>query len=279
LFGPKSGGAWPSGVSLVGPTGSTGQTGATGPAGANGLDGKSVLNGTSNPTTSLGANGDFYINTGTNTLFGPKTVSGWGTGAKLSNILYSGPGLVIRNDTISLNSSISTDPTANPVRIGFDNSTSWACPQGVNQIIVELWGAGGESSSGGGIWCGSGTCYGGFGGKGGYNKQLVSVVPGQTYAITVGKRGQGGTNNCRVANGGSSSFNGVIIAQGGQGGVLINCSCCATFPKNGTDGQINNFNHPSAVLVPTSYIPQGYITNNYPTQAQATTDGFVVISY
>jgi hypothetical protein len=80
-------------VSLVGPTGLTGQTGATGPAGANGLDGKSVLNGTSNPTASLGANGDFYINTATNTLFGPKSIGGWGSGVSLVG-LQGPPGLL-----------------------------------------------------------------------------------------------------------------------------------------------------------------------------------------
>ena len=80
LFGPKTAGTWPSGVSLVGPTG---LTGAAGPAGANGLDGKSVLNGTSNPTALFGVNGDFYINTSTNTLFGPKSGGLWSTGVSL----------------------------------------------------------------------------------------------------------------------------------------------------------------------------------------------------
>ena len=37
-----------------------------------GIDGKTVLNGTSNPTTQ-GVNGDFYINTSNYTIFGPKT--------------------------------------------------------------------------------------------------------------------------------------------------------------------------------------------------------------
>lgn len=39
IFGPKSGGSWPSGVSLVGPTGATGATGPTGPTGATGPTG------------------------------------------------------------------------------------------------------------------------------------------------------------------------------------------------------------------------------------------------
>jgi hypothetical protein len=86
LFGPKSSGVWPSGVSLVGPAGPNGQTGpagAPGPAGANGTNGSTVLSGISNPATSLGANGDFYINTSTNTLFGPKSGGVWPSGVSL----------------------------------------------------------------------------------------------------------------------------------------------------------------------------------------------------
>ena len=39
LFGPKTSGTWPSGISLVGPQGATGAAGATGPAGATGATG------------------------------------------------------------------------------------------------------------------------------------------------------------------------------------------------------------------------------------------------
>jgi hypothetical protein len=104
LYGPKASGAWPTGVSLVGPQGLTGMTGATGPqgpAGATGVqgpagptgptgpqgvagaDGKTVLNGTSNPIVATGSNGDFYINTTTNTLFGPKVNGVWPAGVSL----------------------------------------------------------------------------------------------------------------------------------------------------------------------------------------------------
>ncbi len=91
LFGPKTGGEWPSGVSLVGPQGNTGATGPQGPTGATGAtgaqgvagaDGRTVLGGTTNPTTQ-GANGDFYINTATNFLFGPKTGGVWPAGVSL----------------------------------------------------------------------------------------------------------------------------------------------------------------------------------------------------
>jgi hypothetical protein len=104
LFGPKTAGGWGSGISLVGPTGPQGIQGEQGIQGLQGLqgpqglqgaqgiqgiqgsagiDGKTVLNGTSNPTSGIGTIGDFFINTSTNKLFGPKTVGGWGTGISL----------------------------------------------------------------------------------------------------------------------------------------------------------------------------------------------------
>ena len=104
LFGPKAAGAWPTGVSLVGATGAEGAAGAkgntgaagvagaqglqgeVGPAGAagsNGVDGRTVLSGSANPATDSGAIGDFYLNTTTSTLFGPKVAGAWPTGVSL----------------------------------------------------------------------------------------------------------------------------------------------------------------------------------------------------
>ena len=76
-------------ASLVGPTGPqgpngpqgvAGPTGSSGPAGANG---STVLNGITSPTSLIGSNGDFYINTNSNTLFGPKSGGVWPTGVSL----------------------------------------------------------------------------------------------------------------------------------------------------------------------------------------------------
>ncbi|WP_069660810.1 beta strand repeat-containing protein [Arcticibacter eurypsychrophilus] len=47
--------------------------------GGNGTNGNSLLNGTSNPASNIGSNGDFYINTSAYTLFGPKTNGVWST--------------------------------------------------------------------------------------------------------------------------------------------------------------------------------------------------------
>jgi hypothetical protein len=83
----KTGGSWVStGQSLKGPQGDPGPAGAdgaAGAAGATGADGRSLLNGTTNPTSGVGANGDFYINTTTLTLFGPKASGTWPAGISL----------------------------------------------------------------------------------------------------------------------------------------------------------------------------------------------------
>lgn len=76
-------------IGLTGPQGIKGDTGARGPigpqgiSGTNGTNGKTILNGTTKPATSLGTLGDFYINTASDTLYGPKSAGGWGTGISL----------------------------------------------------------------------------------------------------------------------------------------------------------------------------------------------------
>ena len=67
----------------AGATGSAGPQGPQGPTGATGADGKTLLSGTANPSVAVGINGDFYINTATSTIFGPKAAGVWPTGVSL----------------------------------------------------------------------------------------------------------------------------------------------------------------------------------------------------
>lgn len=64
-------------IGAQGPQGPQGPAGANGANGINGADGNTVLNGTSNPTSSIGNNGDFYINTISNIIYGPKASGNW----------------------------------------------------------------------------------------------------------------------------------------------------------------------------------------------------------
>lgn len=65
-----------SGSSIEGPAGPAGATGPAGPAGASG---NTVLNGTGPPGSSAGNNGDFYIDTAADVLYGPKAGGSWPT--------------------------------------------------------------------------------------------------------------------------------------------------------------------------------------------------------
>jgi hypothetical protein len=48
-----------------------------------GADGKTILNGTAPPSSEIGAEGDFFLDTTNSVLYGPKTSSGWGSGISL----------------------------------------------------------------------------------------------------------------------------------------------------------------------------------------------------
>lgn len=48
-----------------------------------GQDGKTILNGTGTPSSGLGSDGDFYIDTAAQKIYGPKTAGAWGAGIDL----------------------------------------------------------------------------------------------------------------------------------------------------------------------------------------------------
>ena len=51
--------------------------------GADGADGRTILNGTGAPAGGLGEDGDFYIDTAANEIYGPKTSGAWGSATSL----------------------------------------------------------------------------------------------------------------------------------------------------------------------------------------------------
>lgn len=87
IYGPKAGGAWGAGTALTGPQGPQGPQGPEGPQGPQGdpgadgpagADGKTVLNGAGVPDPGTGVDGDFYIDTNNDDIYGPKTGGAWG---------------------------------------------------------------------------------------------------------------------------------------------------------------------------------------------------------
>ncbi|MGY3053871.1 hypothetical protein ACVWYG_002073 [Pedobacter sp. UYEF25] len=71
LYGPKTASGWGTGLSLKGASG------------AKGAAGSQIYKGSVVPATSLGANGDFYLNSTSYLLYGPKTSAGWGVPVSL----------------------------------------------------------------------------------------------------------------------------------------------------------------------------------------------------
>lgn len=68
IFGPKASGAWGTGTKIIG---------------ENGINGKTILSGTSDPTSEIGSDGDFYFNENSVKIFGPKTSGEWAAGIRL----------------------------------------------------------------------------------------------------------------------------------------------------------------------------------------------------
>jgi hypothetical protein len=89
LYGPKTLSGWGTAISLQGTAGAPGtpgtpgtpgSAGATGTAGA---PGSQILSGTTTPTSTTGNPGDYYFDNLTDSLYGPKTSTGWGTAVSL----------------------------------------------------------------------------------------------------------------------------------------------------------------------------------------------------
>ncbi|NGP88234.1 collagen-like protein [Fodinibius halophilus] len=80
MYGPKNDQGWGTPISLQGP------------AGQDGKDGSQIYSGSSAPQSSLGKEGDYYLNKSTFDLYGPKTANSWGTPINLkgtANVMYS----------------------------------------------------------------------------------------------------------------------------------------------------------------------------------------------
>jgi hypothetical protein len=90
----------------MGPQGIQGPAGTNGTNGSNGINGNTVLNGTGAPSAGIGSDGDIYLDTASNNIYGPKTTNGWGSGTSIvgakgiSGLPQFGQYSVITNDTV-----------------------------------------------------------------------------------------------------------------------------------------------------------------------------------
>ena len=102
----------------------------------------------------------------------------------------------------------------------YTSSSTFTAPPGVTSVIVEAWGGGG----GGGRARGN-PATGGGGAGGSFARKVVTVVPGNTYTVTVGEGGLGGngtgtdTQHGRPGSNSWFSATNVVFAQGGARGL------------------------------------------------------------
>ena len=87
-------------------------------------------------------------------------------------------------------------------------TVQWTVPDGVTEIMVELWGSGGGGANGGG------------GGSGGYSKAIFTVSPGQPLTVVTGKGGSGVSNGMvqNAGDGGVSQIVGTNVSAAALGG-------------------------------------------------------------
>lgn len=92
---------------------------------------------------------------------------------------------------------------------------TFTVPANVRKILVEVWGGG---AAGGSTTVGF-QGFAGCGGGGGYGWKLLSVTPGETFAVVVGAAGAATSPlGSDGGDGGTSSFGSVLSCTGGTGG-------------------------------------------------------------
>ena len=210
IYTPHNTPVWSSKTSgphcVRGPGGPPGRRGPQGPRGRAGANGNTILHGSSLPTTGLGANGDFYLDTATESLYGPKTAGSWPT----SGTSLVGPQGLQGN----------TGPTGPGAQL-FNTSGTYGPPSGVIEIEVKVWGAGGGGGGGSNV----GGPGGGGGGGGAFVTVLLPVSSGACPSGVTIKVGVGGFGGPLGLSGNSGSPTEVscgsasVTLSGGSGGA------------------------------------------------------------
>jgi len=112
----------------AGQPGTPGTNGTNGAPGTNGTNGRTILSGTTNPTATVPAGqaqGDFYINTATNTLFGPRGASSWPSGVSLTGPQGPAGAAATIPDTYPRGRLAQVVSTANSAMAGNNSEQTW----------------------------------------------------------------------------------------------------------------------------------------------------------
>jgi hypothetical protein len=135
---------------------------------------------------------------------------------------------ILKGLTYSVIFSLSFVTTAQNITETFTTTgnQTWTVPQGVSSVSIHAWGAGGGGGGTESHILNYTRPRAAGGGGGAYSSIQLSVIPGDSYDITVGNGGQGGLGNQDGTAGefSSVSFESSIIvsAEGGQGGAYRN---------------------------------------------------------
>ncbi|SHN33601.1 hypothetical protein [Mucilaginibacter sp. OK098] len=229
-----------------GATGPAGPTGATGPAGPAGKDGSVIYSGSGVPVATNGSPGDYYLNKATGDLYGPKTVSGWGSpiglnGANGTNgtngsVVYSGNGSPLV--TLGNVGDYYLDKT-NILLYG-PKTTSWGTPVLLRGAQGAQGPAGPAGTDGSIIYSGNGTPDTGLGKAGDYyfDKSTGNLYGpktargwGTATALTgaTGATGAAGANGSTILNGSGAP----PLSQGTIGDFYLDKSTYLFYgPKN-----------------------------------------------
>lgn len=124
-------------ANLQGDPGPAGAAGADGIDGADGTDGRTLLNGSFPPPDAIGQGGDFYIDTSTWQIYGPKTDT-WGAGISLvgpagedGTNYTGGNGISIVNSVIGL-THFQTLPNCWGGEVPQSSGSGWVCAPSVD---------------------------------------------------------------------------------------------------------------------------------------------------
>jgi len=204
-----------------------------GPAGAAGAVGNTILNGTTPPAADVGNDGDFYLDTATSTLYGPKASGVW---PAQGTSLVGPAGQTGPNGATGATGATGMQGPAGPGAAVFTTSGIYSVPAGVSDVIVKLRGGGGGGGGADGAFPGPGS----GGGEGASVEVLVPVTGGSQLTLTVGGGGAGGLTDPSSCSGGSSGGTSTVAASsstfasaGGGGG-----GGCAFAPSGGAPGTV-----------------------------------------
>jgi len=193
-----------------------GNAGPRGPVGPAGQNGSTLLSGGDPPSDSNGQPGDFYLDTASDTLYGPMTTNGW---PSVGTSLVGPTGVAGAPGPAGPQGAPGAVPFPfTPLEQTFSSSGSYtySVPGNVTEVEVLVIGAGGGG--------GEGVLSGGGGGGGGAAVAALLPVSSCSGAGLSVQVGAGGLPSNSIGNGHSGGASSVmcggdsVVANGGAGG-------------------------------------------------------------